>query len=69
MWLLMMASDSLHIFLTQLLQMKLCNFPSTRLHSHQQQHAAPEVALTERSSMLLKEKIQTLTLFKIDDFA
>ena len=31
-----------------------CNFPSTRLQSHQQRHAAPEVALTVRS-MLLRE--------------
>jgi len=39
-----------------------CNFASTRLQSHQQHLAAPEVALTIRSSMLLKEKIQTLTI-------
>jgi len=39
-----------------------CNFPSTKLQSHQQHHAAPEVALTVKNSMLLKEKIQTFTI-------
>jgi len=29
-----------------------CNFPSTRLQSHQQHHAAPDVALTARSTLL-----------------
>jgi len=50
--LLMMASGSLDIFLTRLLRMKFFwNFPSTRLQSYQQQHAAPEVALTVRSML------------------
>jgi len=38
------------------------------LQSHQQHHAAPEVALTVRS-MLLKRKFKPLPLFKIVDFA
>jgi len=43
--LLMTASGSLRIFLTQLSLMKLfLNFPSTRLQSHQQHLAAPDVA-------------------------
>jgi len=48
----MTASGSLDIFLTRLLRMKLfCNFPSTRLQSHQQHHAALEVALTVRNML------------------
>jgi len=39
-----------------------CNFPSTRLQSHQQHHAVPEVALTVRS-VLLKRKFRLLPLF------
>jgi len=50
---------------TQLLLMKLfCYFPSTRLQSHQQRHAAPDVAL-KIISMLLKIKFIHLPLFKI----
>jgi len=45
-----------------------CNFPSTRQQSHQQRHAAPEVALTVRS-MLLKRKFRHLPLFKTVGFA
>jgi len=63
--LLMTTSGSFDIFLTRLLRMKLfCNFSSTRQQSHQQHHAAPEVALTVRS-MLLKRKFRHLPLFKI----
>ena len=32
-----------------------CNFQSSRLQSHQQHHAAPEVALTVRSMLLWRE--------------
>jgi len=63
--LLMTASGSLDIFLTQVLQMKLSLI---LLQSHQQHHAAPEVALTLRS-MLIKRKFRHLPLFKIVDFA
>jgi len=69
--LLMTASGSLDIFLTPLLQLRMnvfCNFPPTRLQSHQQHHAAPKVALTARN-MLLKRKFRHLPLFKIVDFA
>jgi len=45
-----------------------CNFLSTRLQSHQQHHAAPEVAWTDRS-MLSKRKFKHLPLFKIVGFA
>jgi len=38
------------------------------LQSHQQHHAAPEVALTVRN-MLLKRKFRHLPLLKIVDFA
>jgi len=38
------------------------------LQSHQQRHAAPQVALTVRS-MLPKRKFRYLPLFKIVDFA
>jgi len=66
--LLMTASGSLDT-LTRLLRMKrFCNFPSTRLQSYQQHHAAPEVALTVRS-MSLKRKFIHLLLFQIVDFA
>jgi len=61
----MTASGSLDIFLTRLLRMKLSVI---FLQSHQQHHAAPEVALTVRS-MLLKRKFRHLPLFKIVDFA
>ena len=44
-----------------------CNFPSTRLQSHQQHHATPEVALTVRS--MLKRIFRHLPLFNIIDFA
>jgi len=68
-FLLMTASGSLDILLTRLLRMKLFrNFPSTRLQSYQQHHAAPEVALTVRS-MSLKRKFRRLPLFQIVDFA
>jgi len=40
-----------------------CNFPSTRLQSHQKHHAAPEVALTARS-ILLKRKFRHFSLLK-----
>jgi len=67
--LLVTASGSLDTFLTRLFRMKLLhNFPSTRLQSHQQHHAAPEVALTVRS-MSLKRKLRHLPLVKIVDFA
>jgi len=50
---LMTAFGSLDISLTSLLWINFfCNFPSTRLQSHQQHHAAPEVALTVRSMLL-----------------
>jgi len=56
--LLMTASGSLDIFLTRMLRMKL--FSVIFRQSHQQHHAAPQVALTV-SSMLL-EKIQTFII-------
>jgi len=63
--LLMTASGSLDIFLTRLLRMKLSVL---FLQSQQQNHAAPEVALTVRS-MLLKRKFRRLPVFKMVDFA
>jgi len=59
--LLMTASGSLDIFFTRVLRMKL-------LQSHQQHHAAPEVALTVRS-VLSKRKFRHLLWFEIVDFA
>jgi len=65
---LMTGSGSLDIFLTRLSRMNFfCNFTSTRLQSHQQRHAAPEIALTVRK-MLLKRRFRHLPLFKIVDF-
>jgi len=65
--LLMTASGSLDIFLTRLLRMKLLLLPY-QTTNRQQHHAAPEVALTVRS-MLLMRKFRHLPLFKIVDFA
>jgi len=63
--LLMTASGSLDIFYEIF---SVIFHPSTRLQTHQQHHAAPEVALTVRS-MLLKRKFRHLPLFKMVGFA
>jgi len=53
--LLMTVSGSLDIlnFCNSVIFQTFCNFPSTRVQSQQQHHAAPKVALTVRN-MLLK---------------
>jgi len=63
--LLITASGSLDILFTQIVTDEI--FSVIILQNHQQHHAAPEVALTVRST-LLKRKFRHLPLFKIVDF-